>query len=59
MAQALGGTSSSEVVAGTAPVSGLGREGSQSVVHLDRERGEQVWRALRSGEPQALRDLLD
>ncbi len=59
MAAALGGTPSSEVVAGTAPVAGLGREGSQSVVHLDRERGEQVWQALRDGEPEALRDLLD
>ena len=59
IAAALGGTPSSGVVAGTAPVSGLGREGSQSVVHLDRERGEQVWAALRAGETAGLAGLLD
>lgn len=31
----------------TAPVSGLGREGAQSVVHLDDEAGDGLWDAVR------------
>ncbi|HWO68423.1 MAG TPA: LCP family protein [Umezawaea sp.] len=30
----------------TAPVTDVGQEGEQSVVHLDHERGAEVWRAL-------------
>lgn len=33
----------------TAPVTGTGLEGEQSVVYLDAERGERFWRALGSG----------
>jgi LCP family protein required for cell wall assembly len=33
----------------TTPVSGLGREGSQSVVYLDAVRCDPLWRALASG----------
>ncbi|QIX27866.1 LytR family transcriptional regulator [Nocardioides sp. JQ2195] len=32
----------------TAPVSGLGREGAQSVVHLDHEAGAELWQAVRN-----------
>ena len=32
----------------SAPVSGLGREGPQSVVYLDADRGRQLWAAVRS-----------
>ncbi|SDD56178.1 LCP family protein [Nocardioides lianchengensis] len=31
----------------TAPVAGLGREGAQSVVHLDRPLGRELWAAVR------------
>jgi anionic cell wall polymer biosynthesis LytR-Cps2A-Psr (LCP) family protein len=34
------------VVFTTAPVADVGQEGEQSVVHLDRERGVEVWQAL-------------
>ncbi|MDV6011233.1 LCP family protein [Haloechinothrix sp. LS1_15] len=34
----------------TAPVSGLGREGAQSVVYLDEARAAQLWEALNDGE---------
>ena len=33
----------------TAPVSGLGREGAQSVVYLDAVRCDQLWQALAAG----------
>lgn len=33
----------------TAPVRGLGREGEQSVVYLDEERGRELWEAVRNG----------
>jgi LCP family protein required for cell wall assembly len=33
----------------TAPVSGLGMEGQQSVVYLDEERSAALWEALRTG----------
>lgn len=33
----------------TAPVAGLGREGEESVVHLDEERSAQLWEAVRNG----------
>ena len=59
IATALGGTPSDQVVAGTAPVAGLGMEGQQSVVYLDEEAGEQVWQALRENDIEALREALD
>lgn len=31
----------------TVPVAGLGREGAQSVVYLDHDRGRSLWKALR------------
>lgn len=34
----------------TAPVSGLGWEGEQSVVHLDERRGRRLWTAIRRDE---------
>lgn len=43
------------VVFATAPVADVGQEGEQSVVHLDHERGADLWRAL--GEDQAARYL--
>jgi LCP family protein required for cell wall assembly len=39
-----------EVTFLTAPVSGLGREGSQSVVHLDPVRAALLWRSLDSDD---------
>lgn len=33
----------------SAAVSGLGREGAQSVVHLDVDRNRQLWAAVRAG----------
>lgn len=33
----------------TAPVAGTGREGEQSVVHLDEQRGRELWDAVRNG----------
>ncbi|MFP5020214.1 LCP family protein [Pseudonocardia phyllosphaerae] len=33
----------------TAPVRGLGREGAQSVVYLDDDRGAELWGAVRNG----------
>ncbi|MEJ8278293.1 LCP family protein [Pseudonocardia spirodelae] len=40
----------------TAPVSGLGREGAQSVVYLDRGRGADLWAAVRNGTVPAYAD---
>jgi LCP family protein required for cell wall assembly len=58
LARALGGTPSASVVAGTAPVSGLGYEGRQSVVHLDPVRTRATWRALQGDDVHALREAL-
>ncbi|MFP5072084.1 LCP family protein [Pseudonocardia nantongensis] len=41
----------------TAPVTGLGREGGQSVVHLDAEQGAQLWGAVRNGSVAQYADL--
>lgn len=35
-----------------APVAGLGREGPQSVVYLDREISDELWNAVRNGRAQ-------
>jgi LCP family protein required for cell wall assembly len=37
----------------TAPVAGTGREGRQSVVYLDRVRGQRLYRALRADKVEA------
>lgn len=37
----------------TVPVAGLGREGDQSVVHLDSARGAQLWRHVADGNISA------
>lgn len=39
-----------------APVGGLGREGAQSVVHLDRTTSDELWRAVRDGRTEAYAD---
>jgi LCP family protein required for cell wall assembly len=41
---------SSDLTFFTAPVAGLGREGAQSVVHLDKRKGRQLWEAMRADE---------
>ncbi|MBN9737937.1 MULTISPECIES: LCP family protein [unclassified Pseudonocardia] len=40
----------------TAPVAGLGREGAQSVVYLDDQRGPQLWDAIRNGSVEQYAD---
>jgi LCP family protein required for cell wall assembly len=57
--KAMGGTPSSRVVAGTAPVAGPGRAGGQSVVYLDTTRAAAVWDAFDRGQAASLRELLD
>lgn len=47
------GMKSSDVEFLTAPVSGLGWEGDQSVVYLNRERGLTLWRAIRDDKVTA------
>ena len=47
----------SDVTFVTAPVSGLGREGDQSVVYLDEERGRELWGAVRNGSVRQYADL--
>ncbi|MDP3894012.1 LCP family protein [Nocardioides sp.] len=37
----------------TVPVAGLGREGAQSVVHLDHDRARSLWRAVRDDEVES------
>lgn len=51
------GLRGSDVTFLTAPVSGLGREGQQSVVYLDDERGRQLWDAVRNGSVRQFADL--
>ncbi|WFG46844.1 LCP family protein [Pseudonocardia alni] len=41
----------------TAPVSGLGREGEQSVVYLDDAQGADLWSAVRNGSVTQYADL--
>ncbi|GGU18576.1 LCP family protein [Nocardioides albus] len=41
---------SSDLTFFTAPVAGLGKEGAQSVVHLDKRKGRQLWEAMREDE---------
>ncbi|MER7560008.1 LCP family protein [Nocardioides sp. NPDC126508] len=41
---------SSDLTFFTAPVSGLGREGKQSVVYLDKRKGRHLWAAVREDE---------
>ena len=40
----------------TAPVAGLGREGEQSVVHLDDARAAELWTALQNGDTRPYAD---
>lgn len=47
----------SDVTFVTAPVAGLGREGAQSVVYLDEERGRELWEAVRNGSVRQYADL--
>ncbi|MBC7276298.1 LCP family protein [Nocardioides sp.] len=42
--------SSSDLTFFTAPVAGLGKEGAQSVVHLDARKGRRLWAAMREDE---------
>lgn len=37
----------------TAPVAGLGKEGKQSVVHLDKREGRQLWTAIREDDMES------
>lgn len=48
---------SSDVSFVTAPVRGIGREGGQSVVYLDRGRGAELWAAVRNGSVATYADL--
>ena len=48
---------SPDVVFVTAPVTGLGREDGQSVVHLDEQRGQELWDAVRNGSVRQFADL--
>jgi LCP family protein required for cell wall assembly len=47
LAFSLRGMRTDDVVFLTAPVSGMGREGAQSVVYLDPSESGQLWRAIR------------
>jgi LCP family protein required for cell wall assembly len=55
LAMDLRGLSGDNVTFLTAPVAGLGREGAQSVVYLDADRGAELWRAIKGG---TVRDYL-
>ncbi|MGH1561920.1 LCP family protein [Mumia sp. DW29H23] len=46
------GLRASDVVFTTAPVRGLGREGDESVVYLDRDKGRELWGAVREDRAQ-------
>lgn len=48
LAWSLRGIDSSNVAFLTVPVAGIGWEGLQSVVHLDHEVGDRLWRAVRA-----------
>lgn len=51
------GLRSSDLTFVTAPVTGLGREGEQSVVYLDDQRGRLLWDAVRNGSVGQYADL--
>ena len=44
---------SSDLTFFTAPVAGLGKEGAQSVVRLDKREGRRLWAAMREDEMDA------
>lgn len=44
---------SSDLTFFTAPVAGLGKEGAQSVVHLDKRKGRGLWTAVREDKMDA------
>jgi hypothetical protein len=47
---------SSDLTFFTAPVAGLGKEGAQSVVRLDKRKGRGLWAAVREDEVEAWLD---
>ncbi len=49
----LRGMTSDDITYLSAPVSGLGREGAESVVYLDRARADTLWEALRTDTVEA------
>ncbi|MGH3353902.1 MAG: LCP family protein [Nocardioides sp.] len=44
---------SSDLTFFTAPVAGLGKEGAQSVVHLDARKGRRLWTAMREDDMES------
>ena len=53
LAWSLRNADESDVAFLTVPVAGLGREGPQSVVHLDLDRGRRLWDAVRADRVSA------